>query len=124
MKHNLNKYLNDILDSIESIERYVAAVEKPSQIEDDPLLFDALCRRFSIVGEALYKANNIDRKLPITEKEKIIGLRHILVHDYDTIDVFQLWIIIKNKLNLLKQEIQSIITTLPENNNPNGNTKH
>lgn len=47
-----------------------------------PMLFDALCCRFAIMGEALYPAGKTDSTIQVTDKQEIIGLRHIIVHDY------------------------------------------
>ncbi len=78
-------------------------------MENTQLLFDAVCRRFGIIGEALYKANRLERNLSITDKDKIIGLRHIIVHDYDVVRVTDIWLIIKNQLPVLKSEIGEIL---------------
>ena len=81
MKHNLAKYLEDVKLSIGDVERYVANTNSHRQIEENDVLFDALCRRFAIIGEAIFQADKINNKLPITDKLKIMGLRHIIVHD-------------------------------------------
>ncbi|MFY8127093.1 MAG: DUF86 domain-containing protein [Chitinophagaceae bacterium] len=109
MKHNKEKYLLDILLSIQEIEKYIINVTSHNQIEENQMLFDALCRRFSIIGEALYQANKIDKNLVISYKEKIMSLRHIIVHDYDMVRSLDLYIIIQKNLNLLKQEVALII---------------
>lgn len=46
MKHNKEKYLLDILLSIQEIEKYKINVTSHNQIEENQMLFDALCRRF------------------------------------------------------------------------------
>lgn len=47
---------------------------------------DAVERRLPIIGEALWKASKLNKKILVTDQNKIIGLRPILVHDYDLID--------------------------------------
>lgn len=49
-------------------------------------------RCFQIIGEALYQANKLNPNLIITGKTQIIGLRHILSHDYDLVDNARLWL--------------------------------
>jgi len=66
----------------------------------------------AIIGEALYKANNIERKLAITNLSKIIATRHIVVHDYNIVDPARMLIIIQNHLPLLKEEAENILKTL------------
>jgi uncharacterized protein with HEPN domain len=67
---------------------------------------DALCRRFAIIGEALYQGNKINENLSITDKNKIISLRHIIVHDYDVVRAQDLWAIIINKYRYLGKKLK------------------
>ena len=54
-------------------------------------MYDAVKRRLAIIGEALWKINKIDPENNITERRKIIGLRHILTHDYDLVSPDVIW---------------------------------
>lgn len=114
MKHSVRKYLEDIRLSILDIESYTANIQKVEEIENNLMLFDALCRRFSIIGEALYQLDKINPGLQITDKTKIKSLRHIIVHDYDVVRAFDLFIIIRKKLPLLNDEILLLLTRLEE----------
>lgn len=105
MKHNALKYLEDVRLSILDIENYVKNISSSKELEQNQLLFDALCRRFAIIGEAIYQAEKSGYNLPLTDKKKIMGLRHIIVHDYDLVRAADIWVIIVNKLPLLKQEV-------------------
>ena len=109
MKHSLPKYLEDIFLSIGDIESYVAGITLSKELEQNQLLFDAVCRRFGIIGEALYQADKLEKNLLITNKNKIIGLRHIIVHDYDVVRATDIWVIIQNQLPGLKLEIEAIL---------------
>ncbi len=111
MKHNIEKYLEDIRLSIINIETYTISITSFHQIENDYVLFDALCRRFSIIGEALYQADKIKSDIPISNKNKIKGLKHIIVHDYDMVRANTLWLIIKKGLPILKEEILKLLNT-------------
>ncbi len=73
MKHSLVNYLEDVRISINDIENYSRAVSSSLDIENNQLLFDALCRRFAIIGEALYKAEKLNGPLAITDKTKLSG---------------------------------------------------
>lgn len=115
MKHSVQKYLFDVLLSINDIETYAKDVVTYLDIEDNQLLFDALCRRFSIIGEAIYQADKISNTLEITNKNKIKGLRHIIVHDYDTVLPEQIFLIIKKQLSILKLEITKLLVDLDPN---------
>jgi len=111
MKHNILKYPGDVRLSVLDIEMYIEKekVTSSADIEKNKLLLDGLCRRFAIIGEAIFQANKIDKNIPITDKTKIMGLRHIIVHDYDLVRAPDLWNIIRFKLPALKQEIILLI---------------
>jgi uncharacterized protein with HEPN domain len=70
---------------------------------------DAVERRLAIIGEALWKAKKIDDSVIVTDEKRIIGLRHILVHDYDYIDDPTIWKICQNNLPVLKMEVLNLI---------------
>ena len=111
MKHNIAKYLEDIRLSIGDIENYTLGVTDVVPIQSNQMLFDAICRRFAIIGEAVYQADKIDSSISITDKNKK-GLRHIIVHDYDLVRPADLFIIITKNLPVLKLEV---ITRLKNN---------
>lgn len=110
MKHSLVKYLEDMRLSIEDIEAYMKDVTSFSMLLKNKMLFDAVCRRFAVIGEALYQADKMDKPLEITSSNKIKGLRHIIVHDYDLIRPDQIWLIIQNHLPQLKLEVLDLIS--------------
>lgn len=109
MKPEVLKYLEDIRLSIKAIERYIADIETANDYGHDQKTIDSVERRLAIIGEALFKANKIDTNLAISDKYKIIRLRHILVHEYDLITHSTIWEIIHNSLPILKQEVQSLL---------------
>jgi uncharacterized protein with HEPN domain len=107
MKKNLQTYLTDALDAIENIEKISSGLT----IDDMNNITKkwALERGISIIGEAVYQADKLQKELPITHLIRIKGTRHIIVHDYDVVDKFQIFSIVVRHLPLLKQEIQSIL---------------
>lgn len=109
MKHEVEKLLYDILESISIIETYIAETPDLSTYKLDVKTIDAVERRLAIVGEALWKADKIDKSLSISNKNKIISLRHILIHDYDLVEDETIWIICKKHLPTLKEEAQAIL---------------
>lgn len=106
------KFLFDILDSIAAIEMYLTGIKSLEEYKSDPKSIDAVERRLAIIGEALWKVDKIETLNSITNKTRIIGLRHILVHDYDLIDDETIWTICKKYLPILKQEVANV---LPDN---------
>jgi uncharacterized protein with HEPN domain len=114
MDPDIVKYLEDIILSIQDIRTYVSDISASYQYQRDRKTRDAVERRLAVIGEALNKSNKIDNSLSITNKTKIIALRHILVHDYDLINSETIWQIITKHLPLLKIEVEQILKSLEE----------
>lgn len=106
MKITLKKYLEDILLFIEI---HVKGIHAFSDYENNLTVTDAVERRLAIIGEAMYQINKIDKAILITNKPKIIYLRHILVHAYDLIEDATIWNIIFHHLPVLKTEVIQLL---------------
>lgn len=109
MKPEVLKYLLDIKMSIESIERYTSDLKSKDDYAKDEETIDSVERRLAIIGEALFKADKLDNTIPISNKTKIIGLRHILVHEYDLVAHSVIWDIIQIHLPVLKKEVELLL---------------
>jgi len=102
----LQKYLVNIIMTIEDKQafanEYILAgfnfLEKKWAVE----------RGISIIGEAMFKANKIRPNMPISSLQQIIGTRHIVIRDYDSVDPARLLVMIKTDLPLLKTEVETI----------------
>ena len=104
--------VRDILEAIERIECYAARGEQAFRREE--LIQNWVVRHLQIIGEAAralsepYRENHPEIPWP-----KIIGMRHILVHDYFAIDLDIVWRVVEEDLPELKRTIRSIVD--PEN---------
>jgi uncharacterized protein with HEPN domain len=71
-----------------------------------------------IIGEA---ANHISAKIKSDYSEiawtEIIGMRHVLVHEYFGVAIKLIWQVISEELSVLKVQTQQIIDNLPARNN-------
>ena len=103
------KYIGDILDSIEMIKSYLKGIKAFSEYTSNFMLIDAVERRLAIIGEALWKLTKLNKGIEVTDQKKIIGLRHILIHDYDLIDDASIWKIVHANLEILKEEISKYL---------------
>ena len=106
--------LNHILEAIKNIEQYSSG-KTFNDVADDKLLRHALTWNIQVIGEA---ANNITKEFTAIHIETnwrgITGMRHVLVHDYYQIDAEELWNVIENDLQPLKQQIEQYLSEMDE----------
>ena len=101
-------YLEDILESIEKIERYLHGV-KPAGFGTNDSLQDSIIRRLAIIGEAVKQLpTSVTEKYPTIPWKKIAGMRDILVHDYAGVQIERVWRTTQNDLPKLKQVVTKI----------------
>ena len=99
--------LEHILASIGRINSFVQGHAK-KDLEGDSQLFYAVVKNLEIIGEAAYMLSPAFKENhPDTPCKRIIGLRHILVHDYYQVDADELWNIIAHDLLPLQSQIQA-----------------
>lgn len=104
------KHLHDIERVIGELEQYAAGMTVERLLADRALqlVFE---REFEILGEALSRLLRADPALEpaITHARRIIGLRHILAHGYDSVDHRILWAAAVGHLPLLKTEVDQLL---------------
>ncbi len=103
--------LLDILEAIERIEKYTARGR--SAFEEDELIQIWVLHHLQIIGEAV-RALSPETKSGSENIEwsKIIGMRHILVHNYFSIDTDIVWAVIENDLDRLKTVVTNYLGNL------------
>lgn len=77
MKHDVRKYLTDVREAIDLIRIRVAGIVDLESYKANVTVKDAVVRRLTIIGEALYQIRKTDKNIVVNHKENIIGLRHI-----------------------------------------------
>lgn len=103
-------YLEDIIESLAKIERYIKDMTFDDLAGDDKTI-DALIRNLEIIGEAVKNIPDaIREKYPEVEWKEAAALRDVLIHDYFGVDLESLWDTIHknlpefgNKINLVYQ---------------------
>jgi uncharacterized protein with HEPN domain len=109
MKLEINKYLYDIRESIESIENYLGNKRDFGIYMENKMLRRAVEREFEIIGEALNKIEKIDSSIDISSKKQIISMRNRVIHGYDKIDNEIIWGTIVRHLPKLKDEVDLLL---------------
>lgn len=105
-------YLDDILESIGQVEKYVSGRAR-GDYEKDTLLQDAVSMRLQVIGESVAKLEKEvkDRRAEIPWV-RISGLRNLISHEYAAVDVGRIWLVIKKDLPLLKFAVEELIEEL------------
>lgn len=107
-KRDWRLFINDMLECIERIEKYVSGLSYDDFIKDDKTK-DAVVRNLEIIGEA---ANQIPMDIRERYKDipwaQIVGLRHRLIHGYFVVDYDIVWNIISKEIPDLKIKIKEI----------------
>jgi uncharacterized protein with HEPN domain len=103
--------LRDILEAIDYIERY--AIQGREAFERDELIQNWMVRHLQIIGEAARALpQDMQNRVSDVPWSKIIGMRHILVHDYFRIDTEIVWDVVERDLPVLKRSLQALLDEL------------
>ena len=104
-------YLEDIISSIQQIETYVAHANMSyEEFIENTQVQDAVLRRLEIIGEAAKRLESDFReKYDKIPWRQMSGLRDVLIHDYDQVDLDQVWQVIKVDIPVLKERLKEIV---------------
>jgi len=111
MNDETRKNLIDVLQAAEEIENFVCGMDFKAY-QNNPVTKRAVERDFEIIGEALNRIKHTDSELlrQISEHERIIGFRNILIHGYDIVDEAIVWQAATNHLPTLIREVKEILS--------------
>ena len=107
-RRDLRDYLQDILDAVNDIEKFVAEMSYEQFIKDRKTL-NAVVHSIEVIGEA-------SKRLPESLKTKnselpwreIAGMRDKLIHAYFGMDTETIWKTVKENIPQLKQTIKKM----------------
>lgn len=109
MKHDAKVYLHDVQEAGEHIREFTKGMSLEDYCSSE-LVKAAVERKFAVIGEALVRLREEYPALleRISDREKIIGFRNVLVHGYDVIDDATVWSAIERNLPTLLEEVKAL----------------
>lgn len=107
-KREPHLYLQDILNSVNKIEKYIEGITIEEFNKDEEKI-DAVVRNLEIIGEA---ARNIPQEIiekhPEIPWEKMVSMRNKVLHEYFGVDEEILWQTVTEDLPFLKEQLQRL----------------
>jgi len=109
MSRDYKLFLDDIIYSIEKIEKYISDLTLDDFINDDKTA-DAIIRNFEIIGEAVRNVpDEIQEKHINIPWRELRGMRNIFIHEYFGVDYAVIYKTVKEFLPDLKKQIMEIL---------------
>lgn len=99
---------NESLIDIERAARRVLRDRADLETNDEKV--SAILYQITIIGEATKRlSQDFRQQYPEIPWREIAGMRDVIIHDYDQIDLDVVWDVIQNKLPQLLTSLQSLL---------------
>jgi len=101
--------LLDLLESARLVQQYILDRELDEFLEDVQLQ-DSVLRRLEIIGEAARRLSSDTReRLPAVPWQDYVGLRNIVIHQYDSVDLYSIWETLQHDLPALVTAVEPFV---------------
>ncbi len=98
-------WISDIVVAIRKIRQYCAGTDRDA-FDQNEILQDAVIRQLCIIGEAAAQISQGRREtMPEVPWSQIVGMRHMLVHQYFSVDLDRVWYVVERDLDSLEQAV-------------------
>ena len=113
MKSNL-LHLDSILECIDHVRKYIGNMTA-EELRLNEAVRDAVIFRVALIGEAAsHLSDDLKDKYSHIPWSDIVGMRNILIHDYEGIDDVRVWDVITEHLGPLKEAAENMIKELDQ----------
>lgn len=108
MPRNLESLI-DIATAIRRILRYTDGISR-SELEVNDEKLSAILYLITIIGEATKRISQTFRQhYPEIPWREMVGMRDVIVHEYDQLDFDVVWDVVQNKLSELLSLIEPLL---------------
>ncbi|MFQ3648294.1 MAG: HepT-like ribonuclease domain-containing protein [Anaerolinea sp.] len=95
--------LRDMLENARLARQFMQGKGR-ADLDTDPLLAYAVVRALEVIGEAAHRVSpNVRAAMPEVEWVNIIGMRHRIVHGYDSINADVVFTVVQDRLPVLME---------------------
>ena len=108
--------LHSVFDSIEIFQKRIEVINKADDFVSTPagaMILDSIAMRLQVIGESLKNIDKVDPsyllQFKTIEWEKIIKMRDLISHHYDTVNPEVVYDICLNHLPVLKSTITDML---------------
>jgi len=106
-------YLAHIMECIDRIQDYTTQGREAFFVSR--LTQDAVIRNLEIIGEAARRVPEHYRQAhPNIPWREMAGLRNVLIHDYEGVDISRVWLVIENELPLVRAILATLLPPLKQ----------
>lgn len=113
MTHNSKVCLHDAVSACSLIIKFSEGISL-LEYQENLMIKSAVERQFEILGEALNRIKKIDPELlnEVSNWQRIISFRNVIVYAYDVIDDEIVFLVLKDQIPLLLENLTKIISRL------------
>jgi uncharacterized protein with HEPN domain len=110
MDEFIEKYLTDVLISINEIESYFTKGNmRYENFAKDTLRQRAVERNVEIIGEAVNRILKKEPAFQLANAKAIVNTRNKVIHGYDSVTPVFLWSLVINQIPKLKIEVENLL---------------
>lgn len=110
-------FLHHMLDAIARVESFVTGIQE-DEFQASDLRQSAVAHQIQILGEAARLVSaTLKTQHPEVPWAGITGTRHRIVHDYTNLNSRMIWVVVRDDLPVLREQLRHILDSLESGTN-------